>query len=185
MCARRMLSECRMSELDRFPPCNPEQGENMAKVQEGTLPRHREHMAVCSSVCSMSGTPFRGSDCECTAYRLCSELGGDRWQAIRGKAALHSARRCAMPFLGGLLCAVALICLQVTVCAPARLASAQWALFACVAKSFRTVSRILSANYLRGVYYLAICKATGSARMLLRRWDSNQESSRTAAEGSQ
>ena len=28
-------------------------GEYMAKVQEGTLPRHREHMAVCSSVCSL------------------------------------------------------------------------------------------------------------------------------------
>ena len=55
-----MLSECRMSELDRFPPCNPEQGENMAKVQEGTLPRHREHMAICSSVCSLLVLRFVG-----------------------------------------------------------------------------------------------------------------------------
>ena len=47
--AGRTLGESRMSEIDGFLPCKPEEGSGMAKEHESTRQEHGDRMATCLS----------------------------------------------------------------------------------------------------------------------------------------
>jgi hypothetical protein len=101
------------------------------------------------------------------SVRLCSELGGYRWQAISREAAGLRHGRYRNAHGKAVSCALlrrSIIMWQSV--SPARSESVQSTARRCNAKSFRIASRNPGANYRAGVYYLAICRAAGHAKLI-------------------
>jgi hypothetical protein len=85
--ARRTLRERVFNMLDRFPPRLPEQGENMAKVQQSAGKEHGKDMVIlpCSPLFVLLPVRREPMSVQCTALPMC---GGMRTKRKRHAGAL-------------------------------------------------------------------------------------------------